>query len=747
MLGMLVRLMRVLGREVAPGQIALGAAFGLVTGLTPLFSLHNLLVLVLALLLRANLSVFLAVTAAGSGVAYLLDPLFHAIGFALLTAGTLEGLWTALYNLPLARLAHFNNSVVMGSLVVSLLLFFPVARWGGVLVVRYREDVLDRVRRLKVVQALKAGRLAASAGGAPVSGGGLRPFGALLACGAVLLLCVFVLLFAGKLVEWGVEEGGTRLVGARVDVGDADFSLWSGSLSLTDLAVTNPSAPMTNALEAGHIAVALDSGGLISRKVVINRMEVERVRLGTPRVSSGAISRVPKVSAPATGDSDGFSLPGFEVPGVKQLLAGKSLDAVADAERLAADLKSAEEEWAERMKKLPDQGKLASYRERAEALGDKAGGGIGGLLGAGREVQELKRDLQADMSALTGARDDLKKELADYRERAQKVARAPAEEARRIAATVSGEGAAGNIGSALFGDAAGGWIKAGADWYRRLSPLLDRVAAGRGEPQAAPPLRGKGVDVRFPESDPLPDFLLREADVSVQLERFGVSGWLRDISSDPARLGRPATFGFKGDGLADGERLEVSGRLDHTDPERPVDALKLNLSGVPLTGFPLSRSASFPVSLAKADAALDVDVKVAAEALSGEFTARLEGARFTVGETGNKAISEALSRVRQVTVRGAISGTVASPEMRLGSDLDRVLGDAVKSAAKGRLAALEKDLETEIAGRVGQRLEGSGDILSRLDSGVGGVLAERLGAGEGVLAEAFKSKSGLKLPF
>jgi uncharacterized protein (TIGR03546 family) len=159
MLKALAKLLAVLGSQTDPGQIALGAVLGMVAGLTPLAAPHNLLVLLLLLVLRANLSAFLVVFAAGSGLAYLADPLFHAVGLALLTAGPLQGLWTALYGVPALRLTRFNNSIVLGSVVLCLVLAVPVFLLCRAGVVRYRERVLARMRSLRVVQALTASRL------------------------------------------------------------------------------------------------------------------------------------------------------------------------------------------------------------------------------------------------------------------------------------------------------------------------------------------------------------------------------------------------------------------------------------------------------------------------------------------------------------------------------------------------------------------------------------------------------------
>jgi len=158
MLRSLAKLLAALNSEAEPAQISVGLCLGMILGLTPLFSLHNLLVVLLALVLRVNLSGVLVGFAGFSAVAWVLDPMFDALGLALLTAPGLEALWTSLYASGLWRLARFNNSIVMGSVVCSLLSFVPAFLLGNLLIRRYRAHVLAWVRRTRLMTALKATR-------------------------------------------------------------------------------------------------------------------------------------------------------------------------------------------------------------------------------------------------------------------------------------------------------------------------------------------------------------------------------------------------------------------------------------------------------------------------------------------------------------------------------------------------------------------------------------------------------------
>jgi len=158
MLKMIANLLKILNSDADPSQISLAFGFALLSGLLPLFSPLNLLVLFIVFMLRVNLSAYLLGTAFFSGLAYLLDPLLHRIGLALLTASTLEGLWTTLYNSTLWRIQRFNNSVVMGGLVFGVLCFVPLVLLANALIRRYREHVLAWVKKTRLMQAFTASK-------------------------------------------------------------------------------------------------------------------------------------------------------------------------------------------------------------------------------------------------------------------------------------------------------------------------------------------------------------------------------------------------------------------------------------------------------------------------------------------------------------------------------------------------------------------------------------------------------------
>ena len=159
MIKMIAKFLKVLNSETEPGQISLAFCLAMILGLTPLMSLHNLVVILLMLLVRVNLSACILGWIFFSGIAYILDPLFNLIGLAILTSKGLEGLWTSLYNITLFRLAKFNNSIVMGSFLFSLIFFIPLYLLFNQIIRKYRVYVLEWVQKTRLMKAFKANKL------------------------------------------------------------------------------------------------------------------------------------------------------------------------------------------------------------------------------------------------------------------------------------------------------------------------------------------------------------------------------------------------------------------------------------------------------------------------------------------------------------------------------------------------------------------------------------------------------------
>lgn len=154
------KLIRILNDKASPSQIAGAAALGAIAGLLPGFGLLSLFVFCVIFLVNVNLSAAFFAAAVFKAVAYVIDPLAHQIGLALLVkVPALKPLWTSLYNIPFVPFTRFNNTVMLGSLVLGMLLFLPLFVGTKRFVIIYRERWRAKVDQWKIVQIFKASKI------------------------------------------------------------------------------------------------------------------------------------------------------------------------------------------------------------------------------------------------------------------------------------------------------------------------------------------------------------------------------------------------------------------------------------------------------------------------------------------------------------------------------------------------------------------------------------------------------------
>lgn len=156
MIRQLAKLLRILNSETAPIQISIAICFGMVVGLTQMWSVHNLIILLVVLFFRINLSAFLFGVLVFKSISFLLSGVFHQIGLELLTAEFYLNIGTYLYNTTFWKFDRINNTIIAGSLVVVIVGFLPMLLIFNYLIKRYRKNVLSYVRKTKIAKALRS---------------------------------------------------------------------------------------------------------------------------------------------------------------------------------------------------------------------------------------------------------------------------------------------------------------------------------------------------------------------------------------------------------------------------------------------------------------------------------------------------------------------------------------------------------------------------------------------------------------
>ncbi len=563
--------------------------------------------------------------------------------------------------------------------------------------------------------------------------------------GAIIALW---LLFVDGMVSRLIEKTGTAIVGAEVDV-KAHVKLFPLGITLRDLEVTNPQAPDTNSLECGRIAFNLDTLNLFRRKVIINEMAMEGIRFDTKRKRPGTVRQ--KIEEKKTGGKSALAL-SMEKPDVKKILQTESLESVRLIESTQTDLKKKDTEWQKRIEELPNKAKIDAYRDRIDKI-KKTKQSVLGIAGQVGEVRNLKQDIEKDLERVKQAGTAFSSDLASAKTLVDRAEQSPLNDVRKLRDKYSISPAGlSNMTQVLFGERIASWARTGLLWYRRVQPIVERVqAAGPQKKDVAvvKPLRGKGVDVRFKEYRPLPDFLIGRAAVSAETKAGMLSGTIRNITPDQNVLGTPLTYALKGEKLSAAKAVAITGALDHIRPDKPEDTAHAVVQGYRLQNLVLSDEKELPVSLQ--DALVDFDLNVArTQTLKARLTATINSARLNVGAGGSDnffaaAVRSALSKVSRFSISADLAGTLDNYTVNVSSDLDGVLKNAVGSVVAEQSAKLERELKAAIQEKTGGQLKALQTAYGGLNQ-KGSALTAIQGQLSSLLQDAAKSAGG-GLPF
>jgi len=520
--------------------------------------------------------------------------------------------------------------------------------------------------------------------------------------------------FAETLLKAAIEHTGTEMVGAKVELDHADITTSPFGVELHNLQVTNPEDPMVNAVQIGRIELHMHTLALLRRKIIVDEMHVEKVRLNTQRTTSGEVTAKPiKEPSSETNESFDFSMPSVEVPDVKNILAKETLESEKMVDEAQVNIDNSKQKWDKKIPELPDKTKFDAYNETLKSITPvKTGNKLKDLEALSIAVDELitiKKNVQSDLDQLTSAGKELREDVNLIKNDIKAISQASSNDIARLTQKYSPSSSGlSNISRLLFGESVTQWSSVAIDWYKRLAPkLLNTTTSKQHEEEHVP--RHKGIDIKFKEHTPLPDFLIKSTRVSLELESGNMNGEVKDISSDQQILGRPLTFLFDAERMDNLNKLTFSGNFNHIKPDDSIDTVNLNLTGYKVSHFTVSQSQSFPLSLDSAVADIVLNGELKQGKLNANLASQVKSANFVMSpntpldkKTGKftKTIGEALKNVKTFDVTADLRGTIKNQDIDISSNLDAVIKNAMGAQFKQKAQAFEKELNNKVEAKI-----------------------------------------------
>jgi uncharacterized protein (TIGR03545 family) len=540
-----------------------------------------------------------------------------------------------------------------------------------------------------------------------------------------------------RVVEWVIETEGAKAVGAKVDVASADLSLLPAGLEIVGIEVTDPASPMKNAVAIRRVFSDIELRPLIERKIIINNLRMEGIRLNTPRKTSGAIAQAKRPATQTTDplppwlvqlcETDG-DMP-FSIPSVEEILSGEKLQSLKLAEELRTRTGEFQSQWQQKLKALPSIEDFEAIQSRLESLkGSKRG--LTAILGSAKELQTLQAEAKNKLDRIKSAQSEFKSSLAELKQQSTHLTKAPLDDVKRLKSkyAISAQGAA-NLSRVLFGPRICDWWKSGYRWYGRLKPYLGNLTGGPSAGSDA------STEQTKPKSPP-PFFLIRQFHIDALLDVGNITGKASDITSVPAVLGKPMTFKLLGRQLQRIQSIDMSGTVDLIQPDHPKQAVQLWVKQFALQNLDISDSGNLPITIAKAMADINLDLNLSGPKLDALVKAQLDNVQMAVAKAaGNElesALAEAIAGISRFGLTTLIQGSAPDYLTKIESDIDQVLQQAVSQMVRKAGNRLETELQAAIKEKTKGDIDGALKALKGVDA-LGAQLTQRQDLGNTLL--------------
>jgi len=542
----------------------------------------------------------------------------------------------------------------------------------------------------------------------------IRPSGAIAFVLVILSIGLFWWLLADWLFKSSIEVAGTKLVGARVDLKSADLSFNPLGFRIDGLQVTNPKQPMQNLFQLDSAKGSLDLLHLLMGQVIVEEMSAKGVRLDTERKTSGEIKSSKKETSKGqkTGDKEqkqnqeksSFTAAKVKdkLPDVNEILAKEPLATLDQVKSFDEKIKSDRGTMNNKLAALPDEAKMKQYENDIKTLSQDKIKSAQELQQRKKDLDELKVKIRSDRDAIMSMRDQLKNAKVELANRYDKLKNAPTEDWDRIKSRYSLSGAgAGNFAGMLFGDSARVWTTRVLTWAEQVQKLLP--SGGEKDQEIAPPKRSAGHLIHFPTANPVPDFLIRKAVLSMEVPAGAFDIQLTNVTHQPDIFGHPMRLSAQGAKLSNAELIKIDGVFDHVKPEEAKDTINWIVSGVKLSKLSISKNAKLPVEISSTRANFSGDLVLRGKMIDANAKSEFKDAVWNSDKdkgSENKLLGF-ITSIHEFDIDGKLSGKISSPSLSMKSNLD----DQLKSALSGKAKEAQAKFESEFKARLNQEIK------------------------------------------
>ncbi|QBY03602.1 TIGR03545 family protein [Thalassotalea sp. HSM 43] len=526
-------------------------------------------------------------------------------------------------------------------------------------------------------------------------------------------LAAILWVLAPSIVKLSIEQGGSWYFGAQVNVESVEIDYTPFKVDVSELAVTDNSKPSHNLFSFEHASASVDVWQYVFGRVVIDDLNITGLAFDSQRASAGEVYRDSNTSiAQHTGQSLKRQLPAVEqsLPNVKDILNDSDLLSIKASKQLQQLYHDEKQKLLALESQLPDDERLKAYEVKVKKLVDSKVKSLDDVAKVKAELDQLKSQFKQDKKLIKQAKNQLTQSKDVIAQAVKDAQQAPEKDWQYLQTKYQLDKIDNaDFAHILFGEQAREYYQTAETIYYKLAPYLQQKSQQSAEQKAQQQQSlAAGRFVHFNDNNLLPDWLIKNAEFSLKLPQGTFQFSLQEVTAQHWIRNKPTLMTVATSDLLKGGSGQLQANIFNHPDSYKVDGDYL-FEQVPVTNAKLREQDSFALSLDTANIAGVGQFAIEPQGVVNVNEFKLVDAHYSghADSSIGQALLASVSDIDNFDLSVELSGDISAPDMRVASDLDGIIGQAVNKQLQAQLNRFQTDLQTGLNDKVASALNSS----------------------------------------
>jgi uncharacterized protein (TIGR03545 family) len=533
------------------------------------------------------------------------------------------------------------------------------------------------------------------------------------------IIIVLSLILTDRWLEYKIENAGTSIAGARVEIDNLDLSFTDLRIRWDRLQVCDRRHTMKNLIETGNCEFDMEFWPLLTKKVIIENFAMTEFRTNTDRQTDGRVD-LPEDKTPRqpgfiektanrlieqVGSNAATQFTSFKQKvNVDSIMALLQIQSVSQITSLQADLTQNYDTWHNQLTQLNYENDLQKLNNQIKSIDVNKINTANGFQSALKSASTIEKSLDSLNKSVKTSRAKLTSDLSSARQRISQVDDWISSDYQRAMAMAKlPDLNLQNIGKTIFGTRLVNQVNEYLSYAGMARAYADKFKSD--EPVKKSPPRLKGQNIYFYNKNARPDFWIKNILLSGQTnDGIALKGEVKNIVSDQRQIGKTTEFAIGGS-KANAASIALNGVLDYMQ-EQPLEQFNLKYDGFSLANTALSESKLLPNKIQKGFGAIDANLSLHGDQVESRIKFTGHELSFDFSDQGQPA--NKFDQVVQSIVRGIdlvdlvakIKGTKENLEFSLNSNLDELFVNKTKEILSQEVDEAKNKIKARVEAEV-----------------------------------------------